>query len=133
MVIAKRTKKTGGERRGWRVVYYMAASGDQPVKDFVEAQSAGVRAALRKDFRRLREVNVALGMPYARKVAGRDFRELRTRVSGDIYRTFYFAVVGQRLVLLHGFQKKSEKTPARELETAEARMKDYLKRKREEK
>ncbi len=60
-----------------------------------------------------------------RKLAGREFWELRTGVSGDIYRTFYFAYTGRKFVLLHAYQKKSQKAPKKELEVAEERMKDY--------
>lgn len=34
-------------------------------------------------------------------------------------------------MLLHAFQKKSQKTPQKELDTAEARMKDYIERDKE--
>jgi phage-related protein len=60
------------------------------------------------------------------KVEGRDFWELRTRVRGDIYRTFYFAHTGKKFVLLHAYQKKSQKAPRKELDVAEERMRDYL-------
>ena len=73
------------------------------------------------------EVNVRLGPPYVRKLAGREFRELRTGVSGDIYRTFYFAYTGRKFVLLHAYQK-SQKAPKKELDVAEERMKDYQER-----
>ena len=77
---------------------------------------------------RLVRFNVELGSPYVEKVTGRDFWELRTRIKGDIYRIFYFAYTGKKFVLLHGFQKKSQKAPGKELQ-AEDRMRDYLKRK----
>lgn len=73
-------------------------------------------------------INTRLGEPYVKKVAGHDFWELRTSAEGNIYRTFYFAYTGKRFVLLHAFQKKSQKAPKQEIETAEARMRDYLRR-----
>ena len=60
--------------------------------------------------------------------------ELRTKQASDIFRTFYFIVVkdeetkAEKAVLLHAIQKKTNKTPKRELETALARMKDYKSR-----
>src|SRR5215208_329865 len=115
-----------GEKSSWRWVYYKTASGRVPVKEFIEEQTADVREKLFSDLQRLIRFNVRLGAPYVRKMAGRDFWELRTKVGGDIYRTFYFAYTGQKFVLLHAFQKKSEKAPNRELDTAEERMQDYL-------
>lgn len=112
----------------WRWVYYKAASGRVPVREFIEAQTAEVQERIFRDLERLVEVNVRLGLPYVRKLAGREFWELRTGVSGNIYRTFYFAHTGRKFVLLHAFQKKSQKTPKKELDVAEERMKDYQER-----
>ena len=55
-------------------------------------------------------------------------RELRFTSFGEIYRFFFFPVTGRKLILLHGFKKKTQETPRRELQTAEARMKDYIQR-----
>ena len=41
-----------------------------------------------------------------------------------IARIFYCTLVGQRIVMLHSFVKKSQKTPLRELRIAEIRMKE---------
>lgn len=119
---------TGGESGSWRTVYYKAASGKVPVREFIEEQDAKTQERIRADFGRLRSFGAALGFPYVRKLEGREFWELRTRVGADAYRTFYFAYSGRRFVLLHAFQKKSQKTPQKELDTAEARMKDYIER-----
>lgn len=116
------------DKGSWRWVYYKTASGRVPVKEFIEEQSADVRAKIFSDLQRLVRFNVRLGAPYVRKMAGREFWELRTKVGSDTYRTFYFAHTGQKFVLLHAFQKKSQKAPKRELDTAEERMRDYLKR-----
>ena len=43
-------------------------------------------------------------------------------------RVFYFTFTGKRIVLLHGFLKKTDKTPERELVLAEKRMKDFIER-----
>lgn len=112
----------------WRTVYYKAASGHVPVREFVEEQDPKAQERVRADLARLRSFGSALGFPYVRKLEGQDFWELRTRVGGDTYRIFYFAYSGRKFVLLHAFQKKSQKTPAKELDTAEARMKDYVER-----
>lgn len=99
-----------------------------PVREFIDEQVGEVREKIFFDLKRLVRFNVKLGSPYAEKVEGRDFWELRTKVSGDIYRTFYFAQTGRKFVLLHAIQKKSQKTPKKELDVAEERMKDYLTR-----
>jgi phage-related protein len=51
--------------------------------------------------------------------------EVRSRLDNRIARTL-FALVNQEIVLLHGFIKKSQRTPADELELAKKRKKLYL-------
>jgi phage-related protein len=119
---------SGVGRTKWRWVYYKTASGRVPVREFIDAQDVQVREKVFADLERLLRFNVRLGPPYVEKVAGRDFWELRTKVRGDIFRTFYFAHTGKTFVLLHAFQKKGQKTPKKELDVAQERMKDYLHR-----
>ena len=54
--------------------------------------------------------------------------EIRIKDKTGINRILYFTHTGKKFVLLHGFTKKTDKTPQREIETAEERMKDYLSR-----
>ena len=51
--------------------------------------------------------------------------ELRVEYAGNIYRILACTLKGNRVVLLHGFQKKTEKTPQQDLEIAEQRKKQY--------
>ena len=59
---------------------------------------------------------------------GNGLFELRTRSRSDIGRVLYFFLRGRRIVLLHGFIKKTQRTPPSELELARQRMRDYLER-----
>ena len=61
-----------------------------------------------------------VGMPLARKMEG-DLWELRSNIPSGIARTF-FTIYGNNIVLLHGFVKKSRKTPTNELSTAKRRL-----------
>lgn len=64
--------------------------------------------------------------PYVKHVKGKLF-EIRAKGKDGIARVFYFTLTGQQIVLLHGFIKKTQKIPDKELETATARMRDVLK------
>ena len=75
----------------------------------------------------LEEYGFQLGSPYVKHLRGKLW-ELRIRAGRKAYRIIYFAYVGQQFVLLHGFLKKTRKTPRRELEIAERRMADFLTR-----
>ncbi len=50
--------------------------------------------------------------------------ELRLNGVEGIARVFFCTLVGKRIVMLHSFIKKSDKTPPREREIAEARLKE---------
>ena len=63
--------------------------------------------------------------PYVKHIRGKLF-EIRAKGKDGIARVFYFTMTGQRIVLLHGFMKKTQKTPKKELETAVVRMKEIL-------
>jgi len=50
--------------------------------------------------------------------------ELRLKAAEGIARVFYCTLVGRRIVILHQFVKKTDKTPQRELEVARRRLKE---------
>ena len=62
-------------------------------------------------------------MPHTRAM-GHGLFELRLKAAEGIARVFYCTVVERRIVMLHQFIKKSERTPRKELEIALKRMKE---------
>lgn len=64
-----------------------------------------------------------LGMPHTRAM-GDGLFELRLKTAGGIARVFYCTLVGKKIVMLHQYVKKTDKTPFRELTTARRRMKE---------
>lgn len=64
-----------------------------------------------------------LGMPHTRAM-GDGLFELRLKAAEGIARVFYCTIVGKKIMVLHQFTKKTDKTPPRELETARRRMKE---------
>jgi phage-related protein len=81
----------------------------------------GARVAIGAD---LLNVQTAwpVGMPTVRPLGG-GLHELRSTAATGEYRVL-FCVAGRTLYALHGFQKKTQKTPPTELETARRRQKD---------
>lgn len=72
---------------------------------------------------RMEEFGPDLGMPHTRAIGGGLF-ELRIKAAEGIARVFYCTVVDRRIVFLHQFVKKTDKTPPKELEIARRRMKE---------
>lgn len=108
--------------RGWVIESYEDANGSRPVEDFIEALPPKLRAKTLRVLGLLAEFGTDLPMPHSRPVTGFEFRELRVQFASDISRIFYVARVGRRMILLHGFVKKTQKTPRVELETAQRRL-----------
>ena len=62
-------------------------------------------------------------MPYCRSL-GNGLWEVRSDLTGGKIARVIFAVAGERMVLLHGFLKKTQKTPTQDLKLALKRMKE---------
>lgn len=111
------------QRPGWAIEFYVDAQGRSPVVELLDFLPTQERAKVRNALRLLSEFGVLLQMPHARPVTGHPkLWELR---AGAI-RLFYFAQVGRRFIILHGFRKKSNRAPRREIEAAERRMAEVV-------
>ena len=73
--------------------------------------------------RRICAVGPNLGSPHT-DAFGDGLFELRLKGAEGIARVFFCALIGRRVMMLHSFVKKSQKTPAREIEVARKRMKE---------
>jgi phage-related protein len=73
--------------------------------------------------RRMTAVGANLGPPHT-DAFGDGLFELRLKGAEGIARVFYCTLIGRRIVMLHSFVKKSQKTPPKELEVARKRMKE---------
>ena len=72
---------------------------------------------------RMIEVGANLGEPHTEAFGGGLF-ELRLKSKEGIARVFYCTLVGKRIVMLHSFVKKTQKTPPNERRSAETRLKE---------
>ncbi len=67
-----------------------------------------------------------LGLPHTRSM-GNGLFELRVKSKEGIARVFFCTKVGKKIVMLHSFIKKSQKTPKKEIEIAKNRMSEVAK------
>jgi phage-related protein len=102
----------------WSVTFY-----NDRVEADILALPAGFVARFIRYAERMEVFRPDLGMPHTRSMGGGLF-ELRIKAAEGIARVFYCTVVDRRIVFLHQFVKKSEKTPLKELEIARHRMKE---------
>jgi phage-related protein len=101
------------------VVFYKSQSGNEPVRDWLKSLPKEDRKAIGEDIKTA-QYGWPLGMPLIRKIE-RGLWEVRSDISTGIARVF-FTVRDSLMVLLHGFVKKSQKTPPTELDTARRRL-----------
>ena len=113
----------------WSVVYYEDRKGNVPVKEFVLELTETSRATMFRDFDLLEELGILAGAPLVRPITGiKKLWELRSKTKDGAVRIFYITHTVKQFVLLHGFIKKSAKTPKNDLDLAEKRLKDFLER-----
>jgi phage-related protein len=100
----------------WAVEFFSSR-----VKAELLAMPAGLLARFVRYAERLEIFGPDLGMPHTRAMGGGLF-ELRLRASEGIGRVFYCVVSGRRIMMLHVFTKKTQRTPVREIDVARKRM-----------
>ncbi len=96
-----------------RVVFYRTTAGREPVREWLKALPADDRKIIGDDLKTA-QYGWPLGMPLVRKLET-GLWEVRCRLQDRIARVI-FTVDGNTMVLLHGFIKKSRKTPLQDLQ-----------------
>ena len=105
----------------WKVILYRTSSGDYPVQEFIDSLEIKAQSKVEDSIRLLQEFGIRLGLPHVKKLTGTELWELRI-LGSDSLRVLYIAMSGKTFVLLHGFKKKKDKTPPKEIKTAEDRL-----------
>jgi phage-related protein len=111
----------------WKNEFYLEADGTSPVEEFLNNLDIKTRVRFHWSMEQLRMRNVQAREPLVRYLGG-DLWELREESRTNIYRIIYFFFTERRIVFLHGFQKKTQRTPRRELEIAQRRHQAFLAR-----
>ena len=119
----------------WEIEYYQKENGEIPVEDFLLKLNPKLRAKAYSDIMLLQRLGINIRAPYSAPIKGDKYKgiyELRTKFSSDITRIFYFLFDKNKFVLLHGFVKKTNKSPEHELDRALSYKIDYERRYQDE-
>ncbi len=97
------------------------------VLEFIRAQTVPIRRQIGEALQDLQK-GISPGMPLSRpmSVIAPGVRELRVRDETTTVRIFYATARAEAIVVFHAFQKKSQKTPVREIELARRRLREVL-------
>lgn len=110
----------------YEIWFYTEAGGNCPVDEFLDALPVKARAKVEKWLELLEEEGPDLPRPYADTLRDK-IRELRIKWGHAQCRLLYF-FMGKRIVITHGFLKKTDQVPHAEIERAINAMKDFVRR-----
>lgn len=96
---------------------------DDKVKEFIDSQPLKVQTKIARAIDLLEHFGLKLTMPHLKKLKDLNLWELRIIFNSNIYRIF-ICHKENKLHLIHGFCKKSQKTPPKEINTALKRVKE---------
>jgi phage-related protein len=101
--------------------FYRTSTGNEPVREWLKSLDPNVRREIGSDIQ-LVQWRWPIGKPLVDGF-GDGLFEVRTSLDGNIYRVI-FCLERTTMILLHGFQKKSRKTPQADLDLARRRKKE---------
>jgi phage-related protein len=107
-----------------QIYYFISSSGQNPVKDFIDSLEKIAQAKLLRLFQAINLYGLPAVLPHVKRLTGTPLYELRI-VGKDNIRLMYFVPLKERIVVLHGFIKTTNKTPVRELTIALKRLQEY--------
>ncbi len=103
-----------------KVVFYQTSSGNEPVREWLKRLERPDKKTIGEDIKTV-QLGWPLGMPLVRKLDD-GLWEVRSSITHGIARVT-FTVHQEQMILLHGFIKKSKKTPTSELQISKKRLK----------
>lgn len=105
-----------------KIFYFVSLSGEKPVEKFINSLSEKQQTKILRDFKHIREHGLIKPIPDLKKLSGTPLWEIRI-LGKDSIRLIYAVVFMGHVLILHGFVKKTNKTPQKELKTALQRFK----------
>lgn len=109
----------------WNIIYWESKRGASPVYEFIEKLEEKDQAKIYNSLELLEEYGLQISTSHSKKLKGFDVWELRILGSSNL-RLFYASIPNRSFLLLHGIKKKSQKTPVKEIKTAQRRFEEYI-------
>jgi phage-related protein len=102
--------------------FYCSNAGNEPVREWLRSLDPEDRRVIGEDIKDV-EFSWPIGLPLVRPL-GRELWEVRSSLPRNRIARVIFCIAGEHLVLLHGFIKKTQKTPRSEIDSALKRKKE---------
>jgi phage-related protein len=110
------------------ISFYKTDSGKCPVEEHLDSLTDTQVAKTTWVLKLIRETQNVSSKYFKKLVNTDDIWEVRVSVGNNIFRLLGFIQNQELIILTNSFQKKSQKTPQKEIKLAERRKKDYLSR-----
>jgi phage-related protein len=110
------------------ISFYQTASGKCPVEDHLDTLTDVQATKVAWVLKLIREIDRVPSKYFKKLVNTNDIWEVRIDVGKDTFRLLGFFYGQELIILTNSFQKKSQKTPTKEIRLAENRKKEYLSR-----
>ena len=111
------------------IQFYRSESGNCPVEQFLDSLSGKQTQKVIWVLQLIEEMEVIPTRYFKKLVNTDDLWEVRVQAGNNIFRLLGFIEDNEIVILNHAFQKKTQKTPKKEIQIAENRKKKYLNRK----
>ncbi len=108
--------------------FYRTESGICPVEEFLDSLSSKQAQKVTWVLQLIEEIDIVPVQYFKKLVNTDDIWEVRIQVGSNIFRILGFLDKERLVVLNHAFQKKTQKTPKKDIKLAEKRKQDYLNR-----
>jgi phage-related protein len=110
------------------ITFYKSSSGNCPVEDYLDTLTDKQVSKIVQVLKLIQEVDRVPSKFFKKLVNTNDIWEVRVSVGKNIFRILGFLHDQNLVILTNSFQKKTQKTPQREISLAESRKKEYLSR-----
>ncbi len=114
-----------------KIVFYKTDSNRCQVKEFLDKLPSKVAQKVVWVLKLIEDLD-RVPSSYFKKLEGTDIWECRIKFASNTYRILGFFTNENTIILTHGFMKKTEKIPQREIEITQICKKNYLSKRREE-
>ena len=110
-----------------QIYYYTSPSGENPFSKFLDSLLPKQQAKILRIFQYIRQYDLKVVSSHIKKLSGTPLWEIRI-LGKDNIRVVYISWQKLNILILHGFIKKTNKTPKKELKIALKRLDDWYKR-----
>jgi phage-related protein len=107
------------------VQFFEKGNGSRPAEEYLRSIDKKLRAKAVRIFMMVEENGPELREPYSKHLDDGIF-EIRAKVGSNLARVLYFFIVGKRVIITHGFTKKTQKTPPEEVNRAKQYRKEFM-------